>query len=304
MSQTRRDFIKTAIAMGVVSRWGSALAQNQNSKLEIAMPSTKESILRVGLGTYKVFDVGNDKTKRNELKKVLKAFHAGGGRLIDSSPMYGSSEKVLGDLSSELGLNDKFFMATKVWTHGANEGRQQIDSSFKLIKREKMDLFQIHNLMDWQTHLKTLRKMRDEGKIKYIGITHYMPSAFPELAKVLKAEKMDFLQIPYSLQETTAEAELLGVAADRGVKVIANEPFGQGELFRRMGDQKLPPWAKDYEIETWAQLFLKFILSEPRVHFAIPGTGRLKHVEDNLRAARGPLPELNDRAKFLALLKD
>ncbi|MBX3019275.1 MAG: aldo/keto reductase [Bdellovibrionaceae bacterium] len=301
MGHTRRDFLKTAIVMGVASHLPAIAAPSPVH--EVVLPGTKESVLRVGLGTFRVFDVGNDANKRTELKKVLKAFHAAGGRLIDTSPMYGSAEKVLGELSTELGLNDKFVVATKVWTHGAKEGRQQIDASFKLIKRQKLDLFQIHNLMDWQTQLKTLRKLRDEGKIKYIGITHYMPSAFAELAQVLKTEKMDFLQIPYSLQETSAERELLGVAAEHDVKVIANEPFGQGELFRRMGDQKLPPWAKDYEIETWAQLFLKFILSEPRVHFAIPGTGRLRHVEDNLRAARGPLPEAKDRAKFRALLK-
>lgn len=285
---TRRDFIAATAGLALLCQFPApAVAKEAPIKP-----------LRIGLGTYRVFDVASGTAEYRELGEVLKLFVAGGGSLVDSSPMYGRAERVLGDVSTALGLNDKLYMATKVWTSGQAEGARQIEQSFQLLRRKKIELFQIHNLVDWSTQLKQLRALKDKGQISQIGITHYNTGAFDEMARVIRTEKLDFLQIPYSLRETTAEKMLIPLAAEKGLRVIANEPFAQGALFSVTKGRALPAYAKDLGIESWAQFFLKFILSNKDVEFAIPGTGKTKHLLDNLKAAVGPLPSETVRAKM------
>ena len=262
------------------------------------IPSTGEKLPRIGLGTYSTFDVGLDSPEIRAVREVLAEFYKLGGRLVDSSPMYGNAETVTGQVSTELGINAKLFMATKVWISGRERGVHQMAESLQKMGRQKIELMQIHNLVDWRTHIKTLREYKEKGVYKYIGLTHYMTSAFGELAKILKAEKLDFLQIPYSLGEIAAENQLLGVAAERGVAVIANEPFGQGSLFSRVRGKNVPAWAQEKGITSWAQYFLKFILSEPRVQFVIPATRKLAHLRDNMSAGIGYLPTAEERHKM------
>lgn len=271
---------------------------SENTLFTALIPSTGEALPRLGLGTYATFDVGGNSGEILQVKEVLDAFFAAGGRLVDSSPMYGNAEAVTGAVSTELGIHSKLFMATKVWISGREAGLRQMAQSLTKLGRKKLELMQIHNLVDWRTQLKSLREGKERGIYKYIGLTHYMTSAFPELEKILRAEKLDFLQIPYSLGETTAEARLLGAAAERGVAVIANEPFGQGALFRRVRDKEMPAWARERGILSWAQYFLKFIFSNPQVQFAIPATRKILHLRDNLEGGRGDLPTLAERERM------
>jgi len=253
------------------------------------------SLPRIGLGTWQTFDVGNDAAARAPLRELLKLLD---GNVVDSSPMYGSSETVAGDLIAELGLRSKLFIATKVWTSGRAEGLRQMETSFKRLRVEVMDLMQIHNLVDVATHTKTLLEMKNQKKVRYIGITHYTSSAYVEVERWLKAEPYDFLQINYSLGERESENRLLPLAQELKVAVIANRPFAEGALFRRVKGKPLPPWAAELGIESWAQYFLKWIVSHPAVTCAIPGTGNPKHMADNLGAGRGALPDAAARKRM------
>lgn len=240
----------------------------------------------IGLGTWQTFDVSDPRP----LRDVLSTFVQLGGTVIDSSPMYGRSEAVVGDLATSLGLRDKLFVATKVWTSGREAGiRQMEDSERKL--RGKIDLMQVHNLLDADTHLETLRRWKAEGRIRYIGITHYTSSAYVNLAEYLRRGGIDYLQINYSLAEREAEKRLLPLARDRGVKVLINRPFGAGSLFRNTRNKPLPAFAKDLGATSWAELFLKFVISHPAVTVAIPATSKVEHLRQNMNAGRGPMPD-------------
>ena len=245
----------------------------------------------VGIGTWQTFDVGEDASGRAPLREVLTIFAGAGGKLIDSSPMYGSSEAVVGDLVSGLGLRDRLFLATKVWTSGREEGIRQMEQSFRRLRVQKLDLMQVHNLVDVATHTRTLEQWKQEGRVRYVGITHYTSSAYREVERVLKAGSYDFLQINYSLEEPEAAERLLPLAADSKVAVIVNRPFGQGSMFRRVRGKALPGWAQELGISSWAQFFLKWIIGHPAVTCAIPGTGKPEHMKDNLAAGRGALPD-------------
>jgi diketogulonate reductase-like aldo/keto reductase len=258
-------------------------------------PQEKMNLPRIGLGTWQTFDVGADAAARGQLREVLKLLD---GNVIDSSPMYGSSESVAGDLIAELGIRRKLFVATKVWTSGRAEGIRQMETSFRRLRVDAMDLMQIHNLVDVGTHTKTLREMKSKGKVRYIGITHYTASAYDEVERWLKAEPYDFLQINYSLAEPTSENRLLPLAKEKGVKVLINRPFAEGALFRRTKGKSLPAWAAELGIASWAQFFLKWIVSHPAVTCAIPGTGRPDHMKDNLAAGQGPMPSADQRKKM------
>jgi len=271
---------------------------SEDSLLKAKIPSSGEELVRIGLGTYKTFDVGRDAALRENLSKVLKAFVEAGGSLIDSSPMYGSSEAVVGDLSHALNFRSKLFMATKVWTTGKTAGEREMNDSLVKMKAGKMDLMQIHNLVDWRTHLPALIKAKEEGRFRYIGITHYTTSAFPEMEKILRAESLDFIQIPYSLGETAAEKSLIPTAHERRVAVIANEPFAHGALFRRVKGRTVPGWAQEIGIKTWAQYFLKYIIGDEAVQFAIPATRKLEHLLDNMSASVGRLPDKEQRVRM------
>ena len=262
------------------------------------IPSSGEPLPAVGLGTWQVFDAGGSAAARAPLREVLQAFAGAGGRLVDSSPMYGSSESVVGDLVAELGLREQFFFATKVWTRGRDCGIEQMERSFRRFRVETMDLMQVHNLVDVGVHTKTLREWQAQGRVRYIGITHYTSSAYAEVEKWLDREKYDFLQINYSLAEPEAEDRILEICRSKGIAVIANRPFAGGAMFGRVRGKPLPPWAAELGIASWAQFFLKWIVAHPAVICAIPATGRPEHVADNAAAGLGALPDEATRRRM------
>ncbi len=249
------------------------------------------------MGTWQVFDVGDDAPSRGPLKEVLQVLGTG---VVDSSPMYGNSEAVAGDLVAELGLRERLFMATKVWTRGRAEGLGQMEDSFRKLRVQRMDLMQVHNLLDAAVHTKSLLDMKAKGRVRYIGITHYTASAYAEVEKWMDTRQYEFLQINYSLGERESEARILAKARELGMAVIVNRPFAEGALFRRVRGKALPPWAAELGIASWAQYFLKWIVSHPAVTCAIPGTGNPGHMRDNLGAGAGPMPDAAQRRRMLA----
>lgn len=255
------------------------------------IPSTQEALPVIGCGTWMGFDVASGSAEHQRLPGVLDALFAAGGRLIDSSPMYGRAEAVTGELLAAAKQRDTAFLATKVWTSGREAGIAQMEQSFQRLRTERIDLMQVHNLVDWRTQLETLRGWKEQARVRYLGITHYTASAYPEVEAVLRAEKLDFLQINYSLDAREAEQRLLPLAAERGVAVIANMPFGGGSLMRRLRGKPLPDWAAEIGCASWAQLLLKFVLSHPAVTCTIPGTSRPEHMADNAAAGAGGFPD-------------
>jgi diketogulonate reductase-like aldo/keto reductase len=266
-------------------------------------PSTQEELPCIGLGTWQTFDVGISSTELSPLKDVLKRFVELQGSVIDSSPMYGNAERVAGDLCSELGLSSEVFVATKVWTSGEAEGINQMNTSFRLLKRNVVDLMQIHNLVDLQKHLKTLRKWKEEGKIRYIGLTHYTDSAHDTLRSIIKDNMVDFIQINYNLLDRKAEDKLLPLAQEKGIATLINRPFEEGALFDRVRGKSLPEWANEFDCTSWAQFFLKFILSSAAVTCVIPATSNIKHLADNMNAGFGRLPDPNHKKKMIELFR-
>jgi diketogulonate reductase-like aldo/keto reductase len=277
-------------------------AMPSNVILTRSIPSNGEAMPVIGLGTWQVFDVGADQAARQPLREVLQLLLDGGGKMIDTSPMYGRAEAVTGDLLAEIGSRQRAFLATKVWTTGRERGIDQMRRSGELLRSEVIDLIQIHNLVDWRTQLATLRRIKEEGRVRYIGITHYTTGALPDLARILTAEPgIDFVQFGYSLATRAPETELLPVAAERGVAVIANQPFEQGSLFRRVRGRALPEWAGEFDCTSWAQLFLKYLLAEPAVTCVIPATANPAHMKDNLGAGFGRLPDARQRQQIRQL---
>jgi diketogulonate reductase-like aldo/keto reductase len=293
----RREFrLGRRRALGLLAGAPAALAMTptmsaSDSLITRPIPASGERLPVVGLGTWQTFDVGGDAQARAPLREVLAAFAAAGAKLIDSSPMYGSSESVIGDLVSELGLRARLFLATKVWTSGREEGIRQMEQSFRRLRVERMDLMQIHNLLDAATHTRTLEDWKQAGRVRYIGITHYTSSAYGDVERWLKRGNYDFLQINYSLDEPEAAERLLPLAQEKNAAVIVNRPFGKGSMFRRTRGKPLPGWASELGIASWAQYFLKWIIAHPAVTCAIPGTGNPRHMVDNLGAAHGALPD-------------
>src|SRR3954463_10391473 len=273
--------------------------------LGLVMKSTfskdaKETPLpRIGLGTWQTFDVGSDVAARSPLREVLQLLE---GNVVDSSPMYGSSEAVAGELIASLGLRKHLFIATKVWTSGREEGLRQIETSFKRLRVQVMDLMQIHNLLDAATHTKTLQDLKAKGRVRHIGITHYTSSAYRDVERWLATKQYEFLQINYSLAEREAEQRILPMAQEQGVSVLINRPFAEGALFRRTKGKPLPPWAGELGIASWGQYFLKWIVSHPAVTCAIPATSRPEHMKDNLGAGQPPFPDAEQRKRMAAYL--
>ena len=259
--------------------------------------SSGEMIPAIGLGSWITFDVGNSEDELRPMRNVLKAFVDAGGKLIDSSPMYGRSEKVIGQLASSLNIADKLWIATKVWTSGERAGKIQIENSKALFKKWP-SLIQVHNLQDVNTHLKTLRALKEEGSLKYIGITHYLNSEHEELVRLVKSEKLDFIQLNLCIRNTAAENYLIPLAAEKGVSVIINRPFETGALFNSINNIKLPNWSKEWGMTTWAAFFLKFIISNPNVTCAIPATSQVAHLKENMAACFEPLPDEATRKKM------
>lgn len=268
------------------------------------IPRSGEALPVIGLGTWQTFDVGTNQAAREPLKEVLREFVRAGCGVIDSSPMYGNSETVAGDIAHELGLHKQLFLATKVWTSGRDAGVRQMEESFRRLRAQRMDLMQVHNLVDYRTHLETLRRWKEQAKVRYIGVTHYTSSAYDQLARVLASEDLDFVQFNYSLGEREAEKRLLPLAAEKQLGVLINRPFAEGRLFRRAGGKPLPPWAKEIGCASWAQFFLKFIVSHPAVTCAIPATSKVAHLTDNMRAGLAPMPDAATRARMARYFDD
>jgi diketogulonate reductase-like aldo/keto reductase len=297
---TRRAALRllgAGAAAGVALRPARATA----AALERRIPSSGEMIPALGIGTWRVFDVGASAADRAPIKEVLRRFVELGGRVIDSSPMYGAAEGVVGDVGSELGVVDRLFLATKVWTSGRQAGIAQMEQSFRRMRTQRVDLMQVHNLLDWQTHLRTLREWKAGGRVRYVGVTHYVSSAYDELEAVLRAEPLDFVQVNYSLGERDSERRILPLARERGIAVIVNRPFAEGALFSRVRGKPLPPWAAEIDCDSWAQVFLKWILAHPAVTCVIPGTGKPEHLLDNMKAGAGRLPDAAMRERIAAL---
>jgi diketogulonate reductase-like aldo/keto reductase len=262
------------------------------------IPSSGEKIPAIGVGTWRTFDAGSNGQKRETLKQVLRNLVDRKASVIDSSPMYGSSESVVGDLSEELKIRSSLFMATKVWTNGEQAGIDEMNDSFRKMKTNVIDLMQVHNLVDVKTHLKTLYQWKEEGRIRYIGITHYLPSYYGEMQQLIQKEKLDFIQCCYNIQITDAEKQLLPLAQDKGVAVVINRPFQEGALFQNVNGKPLPQWIKDLGIKSWAQFFLKFILANPAVTCVIPGTSNPFHLLENIETGNGSYPDDKTRKRM------
>ena len=279
---------------------GHAVAQTGVRMHQRKIPASGELLPVVGVGTWRTFDVGAKPEDRAPLAEVLRLLFEAGGSAIDTSPMYGSAEAVVGDLLAAANARAKAFIATKVWTTGRDAGIAQMRNSLRLLKTDRIDLMQIHNLVDWRAHMPTLRAWKAEGRIRYLGITHYTQSAHGELESVMRTEKWDFVQLNYALDDRAVERTLLPLAAERGIAVIVNQPFGGGGLLRKLSSRKLPDWAGEIGVTSWAQLLLKFVLANPAVTCVIPGTGKPAHMTDNLQAGFGIYPDAALLKRMLA----
>jgi len=279
--------------------WPRLLAAGQAQAVRKAIPSTGEQLPVIGMGTSRTFDVGNGAQARAALLPVLQAFFDHGGGVIDSSPMYGSSEQVIGDLLRQVNNKDALFAATKVWTYGKQDGIEQMQRSMQRMGVEVFDLMQIHNLRDWQLHLETLQDWKRQGRVRYIGITTSHGRSHEELESILDIEPFDFVQFSYSLGNRTVEQRLLPLAAERGIATLINRPFERGELFARAKGRPLPDWAAEFDCGSWAQFFLKFVVSHPAVTCAIPATSKLTHMVDNMGAGFGRLPDATLRRRMI-----
>ena len=293
--------LKLAASCAALTVMRNAQAQTP-AILKRPIPRSGELLPAVGVGTWQTFDVGPKAPERAELKDVLRLLVEAGGSVVDSSPMYGKAEGVAGDLAADFGLREKLFFATKVWTSGRESGIRQMEDSFRLMRTQRMDLMQVHNLLDLAVHAKTLREWKTAGRIRYIGITHYHEGAHADLEKIVRTRAWDFVQFNYSMAEREAEARLLPACADSGTAVIVNRPFSQGGLFPKVKGKDLPVWAVEFDCSSWAQFFLKYLLSHPAVTCVIPGTRRVTHLRDNVQAGIGRLPDAAMRRRMVEYL--
>jgi diketogulonate reductase-like aldo/keto reductase len=298
MRFTRRELLTAAAGGALVAARGSlgAPGNGRSSMLQRSIPRTGEKLPVIGMGTWQTFDVSGTPDERAKLGEVLRALFDGGGRLIDSSPMYGNAERVVGEVLGELKETPRPFLATKVWTSGREAGIEQMERSMRLMARGAaakgpFDLLQIHNLLDWKTHLPAIRNWKEQGRLRYWGITHYQLGAFDEMERIVKAEKPDFVQLPYSVGVREAEKRLLPACAESGCAVLVMRPFEGGSLFRDARKKPLPAWAGELDCTSWAQLFLKFILGHPAVTCPIPATSNPAHMADDVKAGLGRLPD-------------
>jgi aryl-alcohol dehydrogenase-like predicted oxidoreductase len=267
------------------------------------IPRSGELLPAVGLGTWRAFDVGPRAPERAELKEVMRLLVELGGSVVDSSPMYGEAERVVGDLAADLGIRDRLFLATKVWTTGRDAGIRQMENSFRLLRTQRIDLMQVHNLLDLETHMKTLRAWKAQGRIRYHGITHYHEGAYGALERLVQTGEYDFVQFNYSMAEREAEKRLLPLCAETGTAVLVNRPFAHADLFDRVRGKPLPAWCAEFDCTSWAQFFLKYVLAHPAVTCVIPGTRRVAHLRDNLAAGTGRLPDAAMRRRMLQYLE-
>ncbi|MGE0861035.1 MAG: aldo/keto reductase [Gammaproteobacteria bacterium] len=297
---SRRRFVAAAGLAPLLlnhARWARAQSRTQNTR---PIPASGEALAIIGMGTSETFDVALHDAALPGLADVLRQFFVDGGQLIDSSPMYGNAETVVGALLPKVDAKTRPFIATKVWTDGREAGVEQMRTSFARLGVERLDLMQIHNLRDWRTHLPTLREWKREGRIRYLGITTSHGRDHDALAEIMRSEPLDFVQFSYSIADRRAEAELLPIAADKGIATLVNRPFERGDLFRRTRGLALPDWAADIQCASWGQLFLKYVVGHPAVTCAIPATSKLTHMVDNMGAGFGPLPDAELRTRMEA----
>jgi len=304
---TRREATRIigASAAGLLLPVGASRLEaktESSTMLTRAIPSSGEKLPVIGLGTWQAFDVDLTADNGRQLGEVLSLFVKLGGRVIDSSPMYGRAEEVIGELTAGLGIRDNVFLATKVWTRGKENGIKSMERSMSLLRAKRIDLMQVHNLVDVETQLATLREWKAQGRIRYLGTTHYEAGAFTDVEKIMRGEKLDFVQINYSLMEREAEERVLRLAQERGVAVIVNRPFGGGDLFSRTRSKPLPDWAAEFGCHSWAQFFLKWIVANSAVTCAIPATNKPSHLEDNMGGGIGPLPDAKMRRRMVELV--
>ena len=297
---TRRQFIRTVCALSsVLSLSPSQLLAKDKPAIKKPIPSSGEQIPVINMGSSRTFDVNDDLEARSNIAKVLQAFFDKGGALIDSSPMYGSSEQVIGDVLKSVNNKSTLFAATKVWTDGKQQGIEQMQRSMQKMGVKVFDLMQIHNLRDWETHLDTLRLWKKEDKIRYIGITTSHGRFHDELETILETEVFDFVQFSYNIGNRTVEERLLPLAKERGIATLINRPFQRGDLFRAAKNKQLPEWAAEFDCSSWGQFFLKFIVSHPAVTCVIPATSKVHHVIDNMGAGFGRLPDSKTRQRMI-----
>ncbi len=263
------------------------------------IPSSGEAISAIGLGTWSTFDVGASTSVRAGPRAVLDDFVRLGGTLVDSSPMYGKAEEVVGDLARGLGVTDRLFVATKVWTTGRQKGIDQMRESMRRLGVERVDLMQVHNLVDIDAHMETLQEWKADGLLRYIGVSHYAASAHADVGRALDRHDVDFLQINYSVVEREVERWLLPMSRERGIAVIANRPFATGALTHDLRGRPIPPIATELECGTWAELLLKFVVSNPVITCVIPATGSVEHLRQNMLAGTGPMPNERQRAEIV-----
>ncbi len=296
----RRNFLHCSAGILMASRVAPALGATRKL-ITRAIPSSGESLPVMGMGSSRTFDVHMDEAVRENLTEVMRVFFAMQGTLVDSSPMYGAAESVLGEVISRLPAKDKLFAATKVWTYGKEDGIAQMQESGRRMGVRAFDLMQIHNLRDWQVQLATLRQWKEQGRIRYLGITTSHQRSHSELEQIMRTEQLDFVQFSYNIDNRLAEERLLPIAADRGIATLINRPFQRGALFRRSKGEPLPELARELECESWGQFFLKFIIGHPAVTCLIPATAKVHHMEDNMGANFGPVPDDAQRREMLKI---
>lgn len=310
MSLSRRDAIKVGLGVGATALvgygrptglMGSRPVFTQTGELITKpIPSSGERIPVVGIGTARRYSVGEGAAERAPLREVLEAFPDLGGTLIDTAPAYGTAEPVVGDLLAELGNRDRYFVATKVGVRNTADGPRQIEQSFERFRTDMIDLIQVHNMRDYRNQLAYLRDLKADGRIRYVGITTSSARQHEAFAAMMEAEDgVDVVQVDYSLANRAVEERILPTAADRGMAVLCNLPFGRGRLFSAVGDRPLPEWASEFDCESWAQFFLKFLVSHTAVTCAIPGTAKIEYARDNIGAARGRLPDAALRRRMV-----
>jgi len=298
---SRRRFFQVLTAGAAVATFApESLLAAEISMLKRKIPSSGEELPVIGLGTSGVFDVGGGSAERAPLMEVLQSLTAAGGSLLDTSPMYNRAEAVSGDLIAAQDLRDRMFIATKVWTRGKDAGLQQIETSMRSLKTPKLDLVQVHNLLDLQTQLANVRALKEQGKIRYTGITHYTVASHTDLENIIQRERLEFVQLNYSIVTRQAEQRVLPLAAARKVAVLVNRPFEDGALFARVRGTPLPAWASEIDCSSWAQFFLKFIVSHPAVTCVIPATAKPDHMADNVHAGHGRMPDEKMRERMAA----
>lgn len=296
----RRHFLQGSAALLLANSRLATLAQAEDL-ITRPIPATGELLPVMGMGSARTLDTGLDDATLQNIGAVMQAFFQGGGTLVDSSPMYGAAETVLGEVLSRIKPKPGLFAATKVWTRGRDAGIEQMRESSEKMGVPVFDLMQIHNLVDWETHLKTLLQWKEQGKVRYIGITTSHQRNHPELEQIMRRQPIDFVQFSYNIDNRIAENKLLPIAADRGIATLINRPYQRGALFKRVAGKPLPPLAQELGCESWGQFFLKFIIGHPAVTCLIPATAKLHHMQDNMGANFGAVPDSGQRQEMLKI---